>query len=189
MMMRMNSSFAAIPVKGWRLLGMAGLALTLSACGGASKHQDLIDFIEETKRRPAGQIEPLPPFVPYQSFSYSAMTERSPFVPPVEDIDHMVLGKKTDIKPDLSREKEFLESFNLASLSMVGSLEQGGTLWALINDGQGGIHRVKRGNHLGKNFGRIVATSGRQIDIVEIVPDGADGWVERPQIIKIVEKE
>lgn len=172
-----------------RCSGVLAALLMLSACTGDSKNQDLRDFIAETKRRPAGQIEPLPPFVPYQSFSYSAMTERGPFDPPVEDVAQLVLGKKSDVKPDLTREKEFLENFNIVSLTMVGTIEQGGVLWALINDGEGGIHRVTQGNYLGKNFGRIVATSKRQIDIIEIVPNGADGWVERPQVIKIAEKE
>ncbi|WP_233709859.1 pilus assembly protein PilP [Pseudomaricurvus albidus] len=171
-----------------RCVGLAVAVMTLSACSGSS-NQDLKDFIEETKRRPAGQIEPLPPFVPYQSFTYSAMMERAPFDPPVEDIDQLILGKNSNVKPDTSREKEFLEGFNIESLKMVGTLEQNGILWALINDGQGGIHRVTQGNHMGKNYGRIVATSKRQIDIIEIVPNGADGWVERPQVIKIAEKE
>lgn len=171
-----------------RGVGLLATLFMLSACSGGN-HQDLKDFIAETKRRPAGTIEPLPPFVPYQSFSYSAMTERSPFDPPVEDLNQLVLGKKSNIKPDLSREKEFLEGFNIASLNMVGTLEQGGTLWVLINDGEGGIHRVKQGNFLGKNYGRIVATSSRQIDIIEIVPNGADGWVERPKVLQIAEKE
>lgn len=172
-----------------RYTGVLAAVLMLSACSGSSKNQDLQDFIAETKRRPAGQIEPLPPFVPYQSFSYSAMTERGPFDPPVEELSQLVLGKNTDVKPDLSREKEFLEGFNIVSLTMVGTIEQSGVLWALIDDGEGGIHRVTQGNYMGKNYGRIMATSKRQIDLIEIVPNGADGWVERPQVIKIAEKE
>ncbi len=171
-----------------KALGLISVLL-LTACGGSDQHQDLKDDIEETKRRPAGQIDPLPPFVPYQSFTYSAMTARSPFDPPVEDIDQLILGKRSDVKPDMNREREYLEGFNLASLSMVGTIERGGTLWALINDGQGGIHRVTKGNYLGKNHGRIVATTKRQVDIVEIVADGSNGWVERPQILQIAEKE
>lgn len=165
------------------------LVLLLAGCGGGSQHQDLVDFMEEAKRRPAGEIEPLPPFVPYKSFSYSAMMLRSPFDPPVEDIEQLVLGKRSDVEPDLNREKEFLESFNLASLKMVGTLQRDGTIWALINDGSGGIHRVTKGNFMGRNHGRIVAASPLQIDIIEIVPNGADGWVERPQVLQIAEKE
>lgn len=165
------------------------LSLFLGGCGGSSEHEDLRQYIDETKRRPSGQIDPLPPFVPYQSFSYGAMTLRSPFDPPVEDMQQLVLGKKSDLKPDLNREKEYLEEFNIASLSMVGTLAKDGILWALIDDGRGGIHRVTEGNYMGKNHGRIVAATNRQIDIVEIVPDGADGWVERPKALVIVEKE
>ncbi|NIB39344.1 pilus assembly protein PilP [Pseudomaricurvus alkylphenolicus] len=163
--------------------------LVLVACGGSGKHQDLRDFIEETKRRPAGQIEPLPPFVPYESFSYSAMTLRSPFDPPVDDVQHMVVGKSSNVKPDVTREREFLEGFNIAGLKMVGTLRGSDTLWALIDDGEGGIHRVTDGNYLGKNHGRIINTSERQIDLIEIVPNGVDGWVERPQVLQIEEKE
>lgn len=163
--------------------------LGLSACSGVGEHNDLKDYVLETKRRPQGQIEPLPKFRPYQSFSYSAVALRSPFERPVEEGPATLVGSATNVRPDLSREKEFLESFNFASLSMVGTLEQGGTLWALINDGEGAIHRVTRGNFMGKNHGKIVDASRSRIDIVEIVPDGLDGWVERPRVLKLVEKE
>ena len=172
-----------------RCLGVLALSMILAACSGAGKHQDLKDYIAETKRRPAGQIDPLPPFVPYKSFAYSAMAKRSPFDPPSEEIANLVVGKKSNIKPDLSREKELLESFNLGSLKMVGTLKRDDTLWALIDDNEGGIHRVTTGNYMGANHGRIVATSSRQVDVIEIVPNGADGWVERPKVLPIAEKE
>lgn len=163
--------------------------LLVSGCGEFNGNSDLIDYIEETKRRPAGQIDPLPPFVPYKSFSYSAMTLRGPFDPPIDEVQQMILGKRTGIEPDVNREKEYLEEFNIANLSMVGTLERNGVLWALIDDGDGGIHRVTEGNYLGKNHGFIVASSLRQLDVVEIVPDGVGGWVERPQVLQIVEKD
>ena len=161
----------------------------LSACSGVGEHGDLRDYIAETKRRPQGQIEPLPTFRPYQSFSYSAAALRSPFEQPVEEGAPTYVGSPSNVKPDFAREKEFLENFNFASLSMVGTLEQAGTLWALINDGEGAIHRVTRGNYMGKNHGKIVEASRSRLEIVEIVPDGLDGWVERPRILKLVEKE
>lgn len=163
--------------------------LVLVGCGEFRENSDLVDYIEETKRRPAGRIDPLPPFVPYQSFSYSAMTLRAPFDPPVDEVQQMVLGKRAGVEPDLGREKEYLEEFNIASLAMVGTLERNGVLWGLIDDGDGGIHRVAKGNYLGKNHGVIVASSSRQLDVVEIVPDGVGGWVERPQVLQIVEKD
>jgi len=59
--------------------------------------------------------------------------------------------------------------------------------WALLSDGSGGIHRVTQGNHLGRNHGRVVAVHENKIDVVEIVPDGQGGWVERPRTLDMKE--
>lgn len=165
---------------------IAFFALLLSACS-SSDQQDLHDFMAEAKRRPQGQIEPLPPFKPYQPFSYSAMTLRSPFERPAP-IEKETKGGRT-VEPDLTREKEYLENFNIASLSMVGTLTKAGKLWALINDGQGKVTPVTVGNHMGKSFGKIISTEKTQLEVMEIVADGSNGWVERPRIIKLVAKE
>ena len=161
----------------------------LTACDSSSHHQDLHDFMAETKRRPQGQIEPLPAFRPYRPFAYSAMTLRSPFDPPVREEDKASIKGGRTVEPDMNREREYLESFNIAGLTMVGTLTKSGRLWALIDDGQGGVHSVTIGNYMGKNHGKIVTADRAQIEVLEIVSDGANGWVERPRIIKLEEKE
>jgi type IV pilus assembly protein PilP len=161
--------------------------LLLTGCGQAS-HQDLVDFMEETKRRPKGQIEPLPTFSPYQPFTYSAMTLRSPFEKPIPLDESAVKGGRA-VAPDLTREKEFLEGFNITALKMVGTLTKGGKIWALIDDGAGSVVPATVGNYMGMNHGKIVSTSTSQIEVMEIVGDGSNGWVERPRIIKLEEKE
>jgi len=162
---------------------VAGLSLVIGGCSSKS-NDDLLQFIEETKRRPAGAIEPLPSFRPYEAFSYAATTERSPFEPPVKALDLYESNTQGGVKPALTRRKEFLEEFPIESLSMVGSLEQSGDLWVLIDDGNGGIHRVTTGNYLGRDHGKIVAATTGQITVVEIVSDGVDGWIERPRTIE-----
>lgn len=169
------------------LIEVSALALLLSACNSDSDQKDLRDFMAETKRRPQGQIDPLPAFKLYQPFTYSAMTLRSPFERPAP-IEKETKGGKT-VEPDFSREKEYLEGFNIASLRMVGTLTKAGHLWALIDDGQGKITPVTLGNHMGKNFGKIISAEKTQIEIMEIVADGSNGWVERPRIIKLEAKE
>ena len=161
--------------------------LTLVGCGQSSQ-QDLINFMEETKRRPKGQIEPLPTFSPYQPFTYSAMTLRSPFEKPIP-IDESAAKGGRAVAPDLNREKEFLEGFNITSLRMVGTISKGGKLWALIDDGANSVVPATVGNYLGMNHGKIISTSSTQIEVMEIVGDGSNGWVERPRIIKLEEKE
>lgn len=170
----------------WSLLVL--LFGLLSGCGGGN-NADLQQFIEETKRRPAGAIEPLPSFRPYEAFTYSASTERSPFEPPVKALDLYYGTGNSDIQPDLTRRKEYLEEFSLESLRMVGTLELDKTLWALVDDRQGGIHRVRNGNYLGRDHGKIVATTPGQLTVVEIVSDGLDGWVERPRTLELSVQE
>ena len=91
-------------------------------------------------------------------------------------------------RPDLDRPREVLENFDLKSLAMVGTL-QGveGNLFALIRDNSGGIHRVRTGNYMGQNYGRIVGVSETRIELIEIVPNGRGGWVERPRSLSLDE--
>ena len=117
--------------------------LVFSACTGSSSHNDLRQYIDEVKARPAGNIEALPSFSPFEAFIYSAAAMRSPFDLPVDVQQRRYVRSGENIKPDFSREKEYLETFDLGALSMVGTLEQKGTLWVLIKDSSGGIHRVK----------------------------------------------
>lgn len=162
------------------VLAAAGLV----GCSSGS-YRDLDDFMAEAKAKPAGHIAPIPAFKAYKAFNYSATSMRSPFEKPVEVTEITRLQMASDVKPDPNRPKEFLEQFSLDSLSMVGSLEQNGTLWALMQDKDGGVHRVKKGNYMGHNHGRIVEAAETFISVIEIVPNGVDGWIERPRTIKL----
>lgn len=161
----------------------------LAGCSSGGSKQDLLDFINETKRRPAGQIEPMPTFPAYQAYEYGASRLRNPFERPVDEQQNVLVASNSDVKPDFNRPRELLEESSFASLSMVGTFEKNGTLWALIDDGEGQVHPVREGNYLGKNHGRIVQASRSHINVVEIVTDGLDGWVERPRTLKLKEKE
>jgi type IV pilus assembly protein PilP len=171
------------------VVGVVMLPL-LSACVGGGNDSDLTDFINETKRRPKGEIEPIPSFRPYQPFAYEAQRLRDPFERPVSELQNLVLGSRESVKPDPNRPREVLEEFDFAELSMKGTFrDRANVLWALINDGQGNIHPVREGNYLGKHHGRIVTTATTQVNIIEIVPDGVDGWLQRPRSLKLDDKE
>lgn len=166
------------------------LALTVVASSflvgcGSTNTSDLDQWMAEVKARPAGAIKPIPPFVAYKSFTYSAAGMRSPFDKPIQvkDIERMQLA--SSVKPNDNRAKEFLEQFGLDSLAMVGGITQGGVDWALIQDPEGKVHRVKKSNYLGRNHGRIVELGDGYLSLVEIVGNGSDGWVERPRTIKL----
>jgi type IV pilus assembly protein PilP len=158
--------------------------LALVGCSD-SGFQDLDDFMAEKKARPGGHIDPIPAFKAYKAFTYSAAGMRSPFERPVEVKEITRLQAATNVKPDKNRTKEYLEQFSLDSLKMVGSLEQADTVWVLMQDRDGGVHRVKKGNYLGHNHGQIYEVADAYISVIEIVPNGVDGWVERPRTIKL----
>lgn len=150
-----------------------------------AEQSDLKAYMDATLKNPGGAVDPLPNFKPYQAFVYSATSTRSPFEPPIKIVNNFIGGPKSDIKPDFARVKEYLEGFAIHSLSLVGSLQKGDQLWGLINDGRGGVHRVAKGNYLGKDHGRIISASATQLTVVEIVSDGLNGWIERPRTIDL----
>jgi type IV pilus assembly protein PilP len=174
-------------MKGARLVAMGlGLAL-LSGCGATGDFDDLRAYMDEVRAKPKGSIEPLPAFLPYEAFTYSAASLRHPFQPPMKiDLTQRQKGSK-DIRPDETRTKQFLEEFNIENFVMVGTLANGVGKYALIKGGDG-VHRVKVGDYLGRNHGRIVDISEAEVDVLEIVPDGEGGWLERPRSLTLKER-
>lgn len=162
-------------------------AAFLAGCDSNGGFSDLQAYMDEVRARPKGEIEPLPKFQPYESFSYSAAALRSPFQPPIKiDMTSRQKGS-VDIKPDEARTKQFLEGFNIEVFEMVGTLANDSGSFALIS-GAGGVHRVKVGDYLGRNHGRVLAIDESKVDVVEIVPDGEDGWLERPRSLSLKER-
>lgn len=176
-------------MKSVSFLVLFSVTLALSGCGGDAQFDDLRAQMNDIKNKPKGRIEPPPEFKVYKAFSYSAAMLRSPFEPPV-DVELAALPQqRANVKPDLNRPKEVLEQYGIDSLAMVGTLERpGGSLFALIRDPDQGLHRVKPGNYMGRNFGRITAVTPSKVDVIEIVSDGQDGWVERPRTLVLREE-
>ncbi len=170
--------------KGFAVFGVLS-SLLLTAC--SASFDDVQAQMEAIRQKPRGKVDPPPEFNPMPTFTYAAHQLRSPFAPPVS-AEQLLLSSGKKVEPDLSRPQEYLERFNLEALRLRGTLQRpGGPLFALIEDSNGGVQRVKVGNYLGKNQGRIVEITPSQISLVEIVPDGRDGWVERPRSLTLSE--
>lgn len=166
------------------LLALMGTVL-LTGC--SASFDDVESQMEAIRQKPRGRVEPPPEFTPMPTYTYAAHQLRSPFAPPV-DAAQLVAELGKNVEPDFTRPQEYLERFNLEALRLRGTLQRpDGPLFALIEDGNGGVQRVKVGNYLGKNQGRIAEITPTQLSIVEIVPDGRDGWVERPRSLNLSE--
>lgn len=173
-------------MKSARLIFVAVVA-GLTGCGTGNDFQDLQAYMDEVRARPKGSIEPLPIFQPYEAFTYSASLLRSPFQPPLKiELAQRQKGSK-DIKPDENRVRQYLEGFNIEIFEMVGTLSNETGMYALVS-GAGGVHRLKVGDYLGRNYGRVVNIGESAIEVVEIVPDGEGGWLERPRTLTLKER-
>jgi type IV pilus assembly protein PilP len=159
--------------KSWLLVAcICALSSTLTAC--SSKDDELDAFIEATKKEPGGRVEPLPELKPYESYAYESSASRSPFVPGGSG------GPGPGLRPDSRRNREFLEQFSLDTLRMVGTLRMADRTYGLVKTKDGLVHRVLPGNYMGQADGRVIEISPSKISVVEIVPDGLGGYIERP---------
>lgn len=160
-----------------RAIAAIVLLSSLVACGAGTR--DLQAYIDEVKARPGGRIEPLPEIRPAPTFAYDAADRRSPFVP--DTPQQRVSADPNAVRgPDPNRPREFLEQFPLDTLRMVGTLSGTTGSFGLVQTSDGLVHRVTVGNHMGQNYGRITAIGDSEIELVEIIPDGLGGFLERP---------
>ena len=118
------------------------------------------------------------------SVVYSSAGIRAPFEIPRTVVLQQETGTPTE-PPNTFRAREYLERFNFAELTVVGSMVISDEAWALITEPNGSVHRVKVGNYLGQNHGRIVSLSDTNVNVVEVVSDGQGGWIERPRSVKV----
>jgi type IV pilus assembly protein PilP len=167
-----------------RAMRIAVVAAVLAAVAGCSDDtEQLRAKIDEIKSRPGGRIEPLPEVKPYETFAYPAADLRSPFEP---GVPASAAGANA-VRPDSSRPREFLEQFSLDTLRMVGTLKLQGRMYGLVQTKDGLVHRVLPGNHMGQSDGRITAIDEGKISLIEIVPDGMGGFIERPAALALSE--
>ncbi len=165
------------------IIGLTSISIT--AC--TQSNDDLETFIEQTKSKHLGSVEPLPTFEPYKNFIYSASDLRDPFEPAFE----AEVGEEratSNLRPEMNRPKEPLETYPLDTLRMVGILIQNENTWGLVKDPNNVVHRVQTGNYAGQNEGQIVSVTETQIDIIEIIPDGLGGYIERTASLAIGSK-
>lgn len=167
-----------------RRLAVVFLVLLLAACGrGISSTPgdapNLEKWTADVRARPAPPLEPLPVMQQFETFEYAAQTLRDPFS------DAWNNAEGGGLRPDPDRRKETLEQYPLDSLDMVGTIGKGPGLVALVMGPDKVTYRVRPGNYLGQSDGRVTSVREDGLELVELVPDGAGGWLERPASIAL----
>lgn len=164
-------------IRAGRAGALALLALALAACGGSKG--DLEKWVAEVKARPAPPLEPLPVMKQFETFEYAAQDLRDPFSQNFSNADG------SGPRPDPNRRRQVLEQYPLDSLNMVGTLGKGPGMVALVMAPDKVTYRVSPGNYMGQSDGRVTSIHEDRIDLVELVPDGAGGWLERPATVAL----
>jgi type IV pilus assembly protein PilP len=156
----------------------------LASCSG-EENADLRQWVKDSDKLPHGNIPPLPEVKPYEPYTYNAFDLTDPFK--ARKIEPPKGGGA--LAPDLNRRREPLEAYPLENLRMVGTLEQKKEVYALVRAPDNTLYRVKNGNYLGQNFGRIVGISESAVKIKEIVQDSAGNWEEKDQVLQLSEEQ
>lgn len=167
-------------------IAIAFIAATLSACGGGDLG-DLHEWVNDVKKRQKGVVEPLPEIKTVEPFVFRPEDLRDPFIQNEKSEQLEETKSDNGIHPDTARAKEELESYELDSLRMVGTINQNALLWGLVKAMDGTIHRVRVGNYIGRNFGKIIRIKEGEIELLEIIPDSPGGWRERKQSLALTE--
>ena len=163
-----------------RALAVLGLLLGIAGCGrsvtnGPEPASNLEKWVAEVKNKPAPPLEPLPVMQQFETFEYAAQGLRDPFSRAFSDE-----GGGNGPRPDPNRRKQVLEQFPLDSLNMVGTIGKGPGIVGLVMGPDKVTYRIHPGDYMGQNDGRVTGVFEDHIELVELVPDGAGGWLERP---------
>lgn len=161
--------------------GRALMALSVLLLAGCADPRlgELDRRLDDIRSNPgAPRVLEMPEVPSYESIAYQVSDRRSPFRPQLPEPEEAPAGS-SDLAPDLERDREPLEAFDLEALRLVGILTIGGQTHALVRAPDGEVHRLRTGDYLGRNHGRIVSITGSTVQLVELVPTGGGGWMER----------
>jgi type IV pilus assembly protein PilP len=170
-------------MKRWLTLGL-GACLVVAGCGGES-HQDLRAWMAQQGLGAKGKLDPLPQVKPYEPFAYNGFDLSDPFKPRKIEPNR----GSSRLAPDLARRKEPLEAFPLESLNMVGVLQQGKSVFALVRTPEKDVYQVRTGNHLGQDYGVVTAVTDGEIRLKELVQDSAGDWSERSSTLQLIQAD
>jgi type IV pilus assembly protein PilP len=158
-------------------LAIAGCARGVTSTPGEAPN--LEKWVAEVRARPAPPLDPLPVMQQFETFEYAAQGLRDPFNRTFSE------DGGSGPRPDSARRKQPLEQFPLDSLDMVGTLGRGAGLIALVMAPDKVTYRVRPGAYIGQSDGRVTAVYEDRVELVELVPDGAGGWLERPATVAL----
>ncbi len=161
--------------------------LLLSACGD-SDVQQVRTWMKDVEAQTRPTVKPLPEPKTFTPFAYAAGDVLDPFNAS-KLLTELAKSRPGGAQaPDQNRRKEFLESFPLDAMKMVGTMEKSKVVYGLVQIDRT-VYQVKKGQYVGQNYGLITAVTEDGIAVREIVQDAAGDWVERMSKLELQESK
>lgn len=163
------------------------IVLGLSGCG-SDEPEDVREWMRTNSANLKGKIPDLPQIKPLPAVAYEPGDLASPFVPEKLvgaelkalsknfDSDHRLKQSNPDAYP--------LARVPLENIRMIGTLTVGKDTVAVVTSDRDAPRRIKIGDYVGQNFGRVTAIHPAsdqgegEIEITEMVLEKGS-WVER----------
>jgi len=161
--------------------------LALAGCGD-SDVQEVRTWMKQVDSQTQPTVKPLQAPKKFVPFAYTAADQPDPFNANKLLAELAKSRPGGGLQPDTNRRKEFLESFPLDVMKMVGTLEKDKQIFGLLQIDHT-VYQVRPGQHAGQNFGLITSVSEDAITIKEIVQDAAGDWVERMSKLELQESK
>ena len=160
-----------------------GAPLAALALGCSEPRPQGTDAFAAPPEPPSTTVAPAPSASPPAPFHYDDAAVRNPFEAPVSGA--AIDDRPAAPGPDLQRARTVLETFAIAELRMVGVLAGGGRRIAVLRDPVGHVHRVRVGDYVGRDFGRVQTIGDAGLDLLESIADGSGGWVRRARALPL----
>jgi type IV pilus assembly protein PilP len=165
------------------LIPTALLLATLVGC--SSGQEELTQWMAQEQKQAQPNVTAPKKFNPQ---GYLSASDMDPFS--IQKLTGAVKQENRQISAllagETSRRKEYLESFPLDTMTMVGSVIKQGRPQGLIKvDKQ--LYQVKVGDRLGQNYGLIKKISETGISIREIITDGSGEPAEQMSTLVLQE--
>ena len=151
----------------------------LAGCGDGGVGETRA-WMKGVEKQTVPKVKPLPEPKTFEPYGYDPRAALDPFDPNklLGEMARMAQASGNANQPDLERPKELLETFPLDTMRMVGTIQKGGVNYALLQV-ERSLYRVRSGQRIGQNYGRITRVSEGAVEIRESVQDATGDWVER----------
>ena len=161
----------------------------LAGCSG-SDEAEINSWMAQVKAETKVSVEPISEPKTFIPFAYGVREETDPFNADklLAELARSANAIPNPLKPDDSRRKEYLESFPLDAMVMVGTINKAGVANGLVQIDRA-VHQVRAGQRLGQNYGQVAGVAESAISIREVVQDAGGEWIERMTKLELQESK